>query len=62
MGGIMTDEIAPRAKFDAMSPEQEALAIDISIQIANGARPDAVQILEWAEALYVAEVGKAEAA
>jgi len=52
-------EAAHRAKFDAVSPEQEALAIDISIQIAKGATPDAVQILEWAEALYVAEVGKA---
>lgn len=57
--GEVANENAPRAKFDAMSPEQEALAIDISVQIANGHRPDPVQILEWAEALYVAEVGRA---
>lgn len=57
--GEAANENVPRARFDALNPEQEALAIDISIQIANGARPDAIQILEWAEALYVAEVGKA---
>jgi hypothetical protein len=48
-----------RPQFDAMQPEQEALAIDISLQIAKGARPDPVQILEWAQALYEAEMGAA---
>lgn len=44
--------------FDAPSPEQERLAIEISSQICNGARPDPVQVLEWAGALYRAEMGE----
>lgn len=51
--------LTPRAQFDAASPLQEELAINISAQIANGVRPDAVQVLEWAAALYEAEVGAA---
>lgn len=51
--------LAPRALFDAVSPLQEDLAINISDQIANGVRPDAVQVPEWAAALYEAEVGGA---
>ena len=53
------DNLTPRAQFDAMSPLQEELAINIAAQIANGVRPDAVQVLEWAAALYKAEVGAA---
>jgi 8-oxo-dGTP diphosphatase len=48
--------IAPA--FDAMSSAQEALAISISAEICAGARPDAVQVLEWADALYKAEVAQ----
>lgn len=40
--------------FSAMSPKQEALAIEISARINNGEKTDAVQVLEWAEALYLA--------
>lgn len=53
------DNLTPRAKFDASSPLQEDLAINISAQICNGVRPDEVQVLEWAAALYEAEVGAA---
>ncbi|WP_100961093.1 hypothetical protein [Bosea sp. FBZP-16] len=53
------DNLTPRAQFDAASQLQEELAINISAQIANGVRPDAVQVLEWANALYEAEVGAA---
>ncbi len=49
------DTAAPQ--FDAMVPAQEALAIRISAEICAGARPDAVRVLEWADALYKAEVG-----
>jgi len=45
------------AQFTADSVEQERLAIEISAKICNGARPDPVQVLEWADALYRAEVG-----
>lgn len=53
------DNLTPRALFDAASPLQEELAINIAAQICSGVRPDAVQVLEWANALYEAEVGDA---
>ncbi|MGX1786822.1 hypothetical protein ACWIGM_08805 [Bosea sp. NPDC055332] len=53
------DNLTPRAYFDARTALQEELAINISAQIANGVKPDAVQVLEWANALYEAEVGAA---
>ena len=51
------------AKFDAMSPEQERLAIEFCMEIAGqkGEKPnppDPVRLLEMAEALYRAEVGR----
>lgn len=50
-----------QAKFDAMVPEQEALAIEFCIEIAGprGKKPrppDPVRLLEMAEALYRAEI------
>ncbi|CAN7597948.1 hypothetical protein [Bosea sp. LjRoot237] len=53
------DNLTKRAQFDATEPLQEEIAINISAQICNGVRPDAVQVLEWAAALYEAEVGAA---
>jgi hypothetical protein len=57
-GGVQSPDERPGdylmavPQFNADSVEQEALAIKISNEICNGARPDAVQVLEWAEALY----------
>lgn len=50
-------------KFDAMAPEQERLAIEFCMEIAGrkGEKPnppDPVRLLEMAEALYRAEVGR----
>ena len=44
------------AEFDVVSPEQEELAIKYSIDICSGLRPDAVGVLEMAQALYLAEM------
>ena len=49
------------AKFDAMVPEQERLAIEFCMEIAGRkgekpSPPDPVRLLEMAEALYRAEV------
>ena len=49
------------AKFDAMVPEQERLAIEFCAEIAGslgkkGSPPDPVRLLEMAEALYLAEI------
>lgn len=53
------DNLTPRAYFDSRTALQEELAINIAAQIGNGVKPDAVQVLEWAAALYEAEVGAA---
>lgn len=50
-------------KFDAMAPEQERLAIEFCMEIAGrkGEKanpPDPVRLLEMAEALYRAEMGR----
>jgi len=42
-------------QFDAISPRQEALALQFSIALCGGERPDAVRVLEMARALYEAE-------
>lgn len=62
-GGVQSPDERPGdyltpPQFDAMAPAQEALAIKISADICAGARPDAVQVLEWADALYKAEVAE----
>jgi hypothetical protein len=53
-----------RPKFDAMSVEQERLAIEFCMVIAGrkgekASPPDPVRLLEMAEALYLAEVSRA---
>lgn len=50
------DDVPASARFDATSIAQERAAIRISAEICAGARPDAVQVLEWADELYKAEV------
>lgn len=47
--------VAWEPEFDACSGNQEELAIEFSIEICSGSRPDPVAILEMAEALYRAE-------
>lgn len=51
----------PVCKFDAMSPAQEALAVQFCEEIAGprgqqSRHPDPVRLLEMAEALYLAEL------
>lgn len=53
--------LEPACKFDAMSPEQEVLAVQFCAEIAGkrgekGKPPDPVRLLEMAEALYLAEL------
>lgn len=50
-----------KPQFDAMEPEQEALAIKFCMEISGEkgrppSPPDPVRLLEMAEALYLAEV------
>jgi hypothetical protein len=49
-------ELFLKAEFDAISTKQEELAIKYSIELCNGSRPDAVSVLEMADALYTAEM------